>query len=322
MSNKLSYTAASALPAKLIMNPDLTARVRSGFVPPVHVQLNPTNRCNLNCSFCSCSERDRQAELDADAILEAMLRFAHLGCKAVTITGGGEPLMHPNINLLIHSISNGLGIKVGLVSNGTRLRNLGCGDSVTWCRISSSDDREPAWDQIEAAVRLNPNINWAFSHVLTSKPDWERLGRLVDFANRHNFTHVRIVADLLDLDLSSAYVKSARTYLKGQDIDDHLVIYQDRASYVHGRPRCGISLLKPVLGADGGIYPCCGVQYAQDPPGRDLVPEMRMGEIGDIESIWKQQMAFDGSVCGRCYYDDYNMALDMLQSPICHEEFV
>ena len=317
-----SYTAASTLPAKLLQDGVLVSRVHDGFIPPVHVQLNPTNRCNLKCGFCSCSERDRKAEIEFDTLLKTMAGFKSLGCRSVTITGGGEPLLYPNLNALFGYLNRVLDIRVGLVSNGTQFDRLSSFQDITWCRISSSDDREPEWAGILNAVQAGPGIDWAFSYVLTRSPDWERLGRLVAFANKHGFTHVRIVGDLLDIDVAAAYVKSAQGYLQGQGIDDSRVIYQDRAAYVRGRKHCGISLLKPVIGADGGIYPCCGVQYAQDPPGLDLVESMRMGTLEDIDRIWKEQAAFDGSVCSRCYYDDYNSALDLLAAPLCHAEFV
>jgi len=251
-----------------------------------------------------------------------MSRFKDLGCKAVTITGGGERLLYPNLNVLIGYLNRVLDIRVGLVTNGTQFQRLSNFNDITWCRISSSDDREPCWDGITEAVQDGPKIDWAFSHVLTRNPDWQRLGRLVNFANDYKFTHVRIVADLLDIDKAAGAVRVAKDFLGGQGIDDSLVIYQDRGVYVLGRKNCLISLLKPVVGADGGIYPCCGVQYAQDEPGRDLVKEMCMGTLENIEEIWKEQNQFDGSVCSRCYYDDYNSALALLSTPLNHKEFV
>jgi len=316
-----SYTAASTLPVKLLQNAFVINRIRAGYIPPQHVQLNPTNRCNLKCDFCSCSERDKKTEFDLEKLLLVMAQFKKLGCQAVTITGGGEPLLYPDINVLLKTLKD-LQIQSGLVTNGTQFDKLVNYKDIVWCRISSSDDREPVWEGIEDAVRKGPNIDWAFSHVLTSTPDWSRLCRLVSFANKNNFTHIRIVADLLDIDLASAQVKQARSHLYVQGVDDSKVIYQDRAEFVKGRKKCGISLLKPVVGADGGIYPCCGVQYAQDPPGRDMVESMRMGTLDDIDRIWKEQIAFDGSICSRCYYDDYNSALDLLTMPLSHKEFI
>ena len=324
--NPNSFTSASALPIKLLQNTVLVGSLHRGVVPPVHVQLNPTNRCNLKCSFCSCSDRDRGLQLELNGIVDTMEKFKKLGCMAVTITGGGEPLLHPEINVLLSILNREMGIKVGLVTNGTQFKNLSSIHDITWCRISSSDDREPHWEDITKTIQLAFWVDWAFSYVLTRNPDWDRLSRLVAFANNHDFTHVRIVSDILD-DGMTRLMAEARKRLSNPNNhftrgSDNKVIYQDRTDYVPGRNRCGISLLKPVIGADGKIYPCCGVQYAQDPPGRDLVESMCMGGIQDIDRIWRDQSAFDGSVCSRCYYDDYNSTLELLSTPLCHAEFI
>lgn len=325
MTDLKSYTAASTLPAKLIQDAELVTSIRAGYIPPVHVQLNPTNRCNLNCEFCSCSERDRSIELDIEKMIGAMGTFANLGCKSVTITGGGEPLLHPHISLLIKALHEGLKIKVGLVTNGTQFKRLHSDvyKHLTWCRISSSDDREPDWQGIKWAVDNNKNVDWAFSHVLTKTPDWQILEDVVRFANNHNFTHVRLVADLLDIEESAQMVWEAQRKFARYEIDDSKVIYQGRADYVHGRRDCRISLVKPLVGADGGIYPCCGVQYAEATPGRDYTESMKMGSIfDDIDDIWGKQQHFDGSDCVKCYYDNYNAALDLMTAPLTHKEFV
>lgn len=322
MSDPKSYTAASTLPAKLLQDAELIQRIRAGYIPPVHVQINPTNRCNLNCDFCSCSERDKKLEISVGKMMVACLVFKKLGCKSATITGGGEPLLYPAINNLIRALNRYLNIKVGLVTNGTQFAKLEAYNDITWCRISSSDDREPDWGGIKRAVQNAPEIDWAFSHVVTRNPNFKIIGPLVDFANQQGFTHVRLVADLLDIEATAPKMADVKHFLSVQGINDSKVIYQDRADYVRGRKRCLISLLKPVIGADGGIYPCCGVQYAQVEPGRDYVEEMRMGFVNEMEDIWKNQGYFDGSKCARCYYDPYNVALELISTPLTHKEFL
>jgi len=55
MNKKDSYTAADAFPIKVLKNSIL----QNGKIKPFHIQLYPTNVCNLNCSFCSCANRNR-----------------------------------------------------------------------------------------------------------------------------------------------------------------------------------------------------------------------------------------------------------------------
>jgi len=310
MNKTLSYTAANTYPVKLIKNRDVLEGNR---IKPVHIQLSPTNKCNLKCGFCSCKNENRDTELSFEEIQLIISKFSTLGTKAVTITGGGEPLMHPDINEIIAEFHK-YGIEVGLVTNGLLLRKLFPWDSLTWVRISCSDERK--FDK-KLYKNLNGGIDYAFSYVATRHFDPDNLSRYIDFANQNNFTHVRVVSDLIDLD-SAPLVSTMKTLVS---VPDDLVIYQGRRKYEKGNAKCYISLLKPLIAADGKIYPCCGVQYAKD-DALSFPDSMCMGNVGVIEDIWGEQKVFDGSKCKRCYYGNYNDILSDLVSDIKHLSFV
>jgi organic radical activating enzyme len=251
------------------------------------------------------------------------------GCQSVTITGGGEPLCHPDIVKIIKDIK-ALGIKIGLVTNGTLVHTSTLDESfwscITWCRISSGDHRifdDSYEEQLESAVSRGPNVDWAFSHVLTSKPNYETIRRVVQFANKHdNFTHIRLVSDLLNLKDVPA-MDQIKSKLYEAKVDDTKIIYQGRKDATQGTKRCLISLLKPVIGTNGMLYPCCGTQYAQATPSKDFGgAEMTMGSAKDIDKIFNKQQCFDGSKCATCYYSEYNKSLEILVDKIKHKEFV
>jgi organic radical activating enzyme len=317
----LSFTAANSLPLKFALNAPLMECLSHYHIPPTHAQVIPTNKCNFSCSFCSCSERDKNLELSLDEVQGLAHTLSSLGCQAVTITGGGEPFMHPQLNAIIrifleHSID------VGLVTNGYLLDNLQ--EPVTWCRISCSDERQftgKARLAIERAVRRFPQIGWAFSYVVSTHPQFYNLADYITFANAYKFTHVRVVSDLLDVE-HIPDMSAIQSELQTKSIDDHLVIYQGRKLYVPGEKRCLISLLKPLIGADGMIYPCCGVQYAHSSPDLDTPSSMIMGHWTDLPLIISEQASFDGSNCVRCYYQEYNRMLNFLTSRIEHIPFV
>ena len=117
--NKESYTAASVLPTKLFHK----KVVEEGKIIPIHPQLYITNKCNLNCKFCSCSDRQKKLEMKFDEVKEVIDVLADRGAKAITFSGGGEPLMNPKINEII-TYANLRGIEAGLVSNGVALDKL------------------------------------------------------------------------------------------------------------------------------------------------------------------------------------------------------
>lgn len=315
----VSYTAASIFPVKVLQNINI---VEDNKINPYHIQLNPTNICNLNCDFCSCSARDRKTSINWDNLVNIMTLFIIKGCKSVTITGGGEPLLYPKINELIKWL--GLNeIQIGLVTNGKELELLDPSYSryITWCRISVSDSRNMNWGNIKNVVQQCPTIDWSFSYVVTRYLNLNNIEDTINFANSENFTHVRLVSDLLDLS-KIINMDDLKREISWLGVDDSKVIYQGRKQYTKGSKKCLISLLKPVVGADGKLYPCCGTQYAEKEPSLDYGEKMCMGGQEDIFNIWDNQICFDGSNCDRCYYNEYNELLELLTMKLDHKDFI
>lgn len=332
-----SFSSANTFPAKILYHDRLLRSAKYEHkIPVIHVQLNPTNKCNFDCAFCSCSARDKSLELPFEEIDAIMTKARKSGCESVTITGGGEPLMYSEYDKLMRLLED-LEIEVGLVCNGFLLNRLKSRNSknIIWCRISSSDDLPSQllrlgkttdywFNVIDHACAKNPNIDWAFSHVLSHRrfegEEFYFVSRLIDFANNHGFTHLRIVNDILKpvhnmIDLQH-YVRNVAK------VDDSIVIYQPRTRWDPGQNPCFLSILKPLVGADGFVYPCCGVQYALTQPSLDYEKTMRMGKATDLDTLFEKQAFFNGSCCVKCYYSNYNWALGTLLENVKHEKFI
>lgn len=312
MTKESSYIAAGTIPTKLLHN----EIIKGGKIVPIHLQLIPTNDCNLKCSFCSCKDSDRKKFLTLEQMTSIIDEASKRGTKAITITGGGEPLMHQQINEMIR-YSNKKGIQVGLTTNGVLLNKLEKHSNITWCRISSSDDRKPVYSIIEKAVKLNSETDWAFAHVVTDKPRYDLIKGIVEFANEYNFSHVKLHPNLFDID--KVPMDKVRDSLK--NVDTSKVIYQNRENVSRGARNCYIGLLKPMV-APEGVFPCCGVQYAISGSKKEMVNEMKWGEIKDLGKILDEQIPFDGSRCDVCYYGQYNDILAKLKDKPKHKEFV
>lgn len=330
-----SFSSANTFPMKILLNPEIiNSALEFNKLPSIHLQLNPTNKCNFNCPICSCSERERYKELnmkDIDKIIRVGKRF---GLKSITITGGGEPLIHPNINEMIKLFSK-KNIEVGLVTNGSLIERLSTLKYITWVRISSTDYLKEQFKRANSTVNkflfilrkeaeVYNDVDWSFSHVVSENPDYHLIRKLVDFANENGFTHFRLVNDIFKADKLKGVMDKVRNYLKysHSKIDDSLVNYQDRSEWTTGYNPCYISILKPVIGADRYIYPCCGTQYALEKPSRDYEKLMRMGDIDTLEDVLSNQWFFDGSICYKCYYGNYNRVLGVLMNGLKHKEFV
>src|SRR6266496_6575405 len=82
---------------------------------PVLAHLIPMRRCNLACGYCN--EYDHSSSpVPLDVIKQRLDRLAILGTSIVTISGG-EPMMHPQLDEIIHYICF-RGMSAGLISNG------------------------------------------------------------------------------------------------------------------------------------------------------------------------------------------------------------
>jgi len=310
LKNPENYISANAIPIKFLTNHDA---FKDGKIRPLHLQLALTNQCNQNCSFCSCKKTDKSQSLDFEEAKKILSRFKEFGCHAVTITGGGEQLIYPKINEVLEFCRE-LGLKVGLVTNGTQFHRMNYFEGVDWIRISLSDESH-SWlfAAIQPVIDSHPEIDWAFSYVVTKKFNPIMLNKAVFFANQNNFTHVRIVPDLFNLQ----GLERIRKRLK---VEDDKVIYQERKPS-KGEENCLMGLLKPLVAPDGFVYPCCGVQYAQS-NNRTFPESMRICRAEEYGQVLSNQIPFDGRKCRKCYYSEYNRILNLLNAGIKHGEFI
>lgn len=322
---KTSFTAADSIPLKVLLDRELLHHAHANNrLIPVHIQFLPTNKCNMNCSFCSCSERNADLEMDIDTARAIIVKCKNQGTKAVTITGGGEPLMYPHFSKLVDSFCEN-SIKIGLVSNGLLLHMAPREtlDKITWCRISNDDNRtfsDAYQNNLSRVVSNSPSVDWAFSHVVSVRQNVTEIAKVIEFANKHDFTHVRLVADLFqpeDVDM-----EALRESLLKMGVDDAKVVYQGRKAYERGGD-CYIGYIKPLISPDAKVYACCGVQYAFEVPSRDLPEELCLGNALDLEAIVaRSNLPLDGAKCVKCYYMNYNTLLRGMLKSVVHKEFV
>ncbi len=82
---------------------------------PVLAHIIPMRRCNLACGYCN--EYDHNSTpVPLDVMKRRLDKLADLGTSIVTISGG-EPMMHPELDDIIHHIRS-RGMIAGLISNG------------------------------------------------------------------------------------------------------------------------------------------------------------------------------------------------------------
>lgn len=326
MNKKLASFSSldSIFPLKAVKNKKLMNNIiMNNKIIPIHIRINITNKCNQNCKWCCRQNVDRELEMSYETIENVAKRYKALGSQAITISGGGEPLMHRDINKVIGTISD-IGLRIGILTNGWFLPRITLDNlnKVTWIRISVSDElkeKENQYWEILTKVLDNGNeVDWGLSHVVTSDLDLELIRRIILFANNHNCTHVRLVSNISDSDNLVNTMETIKQWLKIKSVNDTLVIYQNRTHWEQGEKDCWVGLLRPIIDTDGYIYGCC----ATGDPKRDYVHSMALGTVNDIEKIFNEQIPINGLRCKKCYHYHYNAFLNLFNSSLKHEEFI
>jgi len=100
---------------------------------PYHMEIHPTDRCDIACRFCSTQKLRSRSELTTEAIDRILSQAIDAGVRSVSISGGGEPLVggagrHIIARLAEHNLpiahitTNGLGldreVSAALISGG------------------------------------------------------------------------------------------------------------------------------------------------------------------------------------------------------------
>lgn len=85
---------------------------------PILAQIIPTRRCNLACTYCNEYD-DSSAPVATEEMVRRIDRLADLGTAIITFSGG-EPMLHPNLDLLIEHARK-RGSIVTVITNGLLL---------------------------------------------------------------------------------------------------------------------------------------------------------------------------------------------------------
>jgi len=124
---------------KLVAFPDKLESFRNEIVTaPVYVRIKPINKCNHACFFCVYSDGFRPGDRENHIVsgmhtdmrehdvlpwtkLQEVLNDLHdMGVKAVTFSGGGEPLIYPKIVEAAQTVLD-YGLDLSIITNGQAL---------------------------------------------------------------------------------------------------------------------------------------------------------------------------------------------------------
>lgn len=125
---------------------------RTGSTFPFAMEISPTNRCNLDCSWCISKYYHRNDELDIGKLKEFLKDYKRMGGKSVGWSGGGEPTMYRHIVEAIE-YADKIRLEQGMMSNGVFSEELIdlIGNKMVWLRISLDTANRSLYKRLKGA---------------------------------------------------------------------------------------------------------------------------------------------------------------------------
>ena len=156
---------------------------------PVLVTVDPTNLCDFDCRFCNAKAvRKRGGSLSRKLLMDLADFLARwggfnpewpYGVEAVSVAGGGEPLLNPHTGEFIERVTQN-GIQAGLITNGVLLDKYKDAISkCTWVSVSmdaGSSDIHHVLKRTPSILTFNKIIEGIYNLVEYSRSHKETLG--------------------------------------------------------------------------------------------------------------------------------------------------
>lgn len=284
----------------------------TAYVGPEHVVIDPTNRCNNNCLPCWTNspllgefgppENWHRQEMPGEMLLTLIDELAGLGTKRIRFTGGGEPLMHPDIFTAVDRVKS-KGMICAITTNfssitdedAIRLAKAGvdeltvslwAGTATTYSR-SHPNKTEKTFQHIEKRLKLfsqhkHSAAELILANVLFSM-NFQETREMLDFALRVGATGTYFT--LVD----SVHLRTDGLLLTEGHLDvlrDHLAQVKQRVDEENARGRSfrldnwdGLMRRLDSLGATKGNYDADAVEKIPCYVGWIFVRVLPTGEV-------------------------------------------
>jgi len=271
---------------------------------PIYVRIKPINACNQRCFYC-CYQDETYGLTDNfrpsdkipfDKLKEIINDLSDMGTRAITFSGGGEPLLYPNI-VEVAELALSRGLKISLITNGELLSGsiAKVFGNASWVRLSLDGHNDDLFARIrktkpDSFTRTIANlkefagikapgcelgINLVVNHL-----NYEHVYEMVEVMKSAKADHVKIMGRLTrDFNIyHQPFFNTVRLQIekavKDLSADSFTIIdkYHEISELsVKPFPVCYYIQCAAIIGADQVVYSCHDKAYS------------KMGAMGSIK---------------------------------------
>jgi len=273
-------------------------QILAGGMPvPRTMEFFLSNVCNHACTGCHSRymHKNEVQFLDFAKLKEVVNDVAELGVEGIEISGGGEPLMYPQIIPAI-AFMRSKGLKVGMFSNGSLLTGelsdflvqnllfirvaLDAGNAETYKKIHGRDDFGKLSDNLKSLVKRKTELASARGETagnggglatigakyLVSTKNWKELPAAVELAREIGLDYLQFKPLR-----GSKFTLEAETLDQARAVVRQIEETGDEKFQVFGslgktRPagRCFLNPIHPVIDAAGDLYLCAFFHHRKE----------------------------------------------------------
>ncbi len=313
---------------------------------PIYIRIKPTNRCNHNCNYChyrnaylNLDQYHPYDEIPREKMLQIVQDMADMGVKAVTFSGGGEPLLYPYIEETMQEILD-CGIDLSIITNGSLLngRKAEILAHAKWVRISIESCHDEMYCRVRGikegaftalckniesfAEKKEKNCELGINVVVTNE-NYKEIRPIAELMKELGVNHVKYAPlctnDTWEYhkefkDKVSEELKNIQEELTDERfriIDLYTGDFADSVIFERQYSRCPIKEFVCVIAANAKVYYCHDKAYLSDGMVCDL-SEMSFKEAWYSQGVTKQFENFDAKKCCKqhCVYDSRNQLIN------------
>ena len=307
---------------KIISHADKIQQLLKGKIPsPVRVVLEPTNLCNHNCFFCCYTSfrNDNNVYLSRDKLFELAEDFKKLDVRSVSLVGGGEPMIHPDIYDLIHWFYEN-NILISITTNGSAFKDSEIDTIVrasTYIRVSlnaaSTETHNlvngPKTDQFDRIVnnieklrkhrdKIGSNMLIGIRNAIHDKNAHE-IEEMVALAERLKVDYIMFAAVLWEHAASESVIEETRKKIEELKQKSKIMISQSHVKKPEKTPKCISNPLIGTISANGDMYLCGFMDHADGAYRIGNVNENRFSELWASEKHYEVYNSQDPEYCAK-----------------------
>ena len=254
--------------------------LRKGCPFPVHLIIEPTNRCNLNCIMCNRQVMTRPiADMDIDTYKKIVDEGVKNYIYSISLYALGEPMLHPDIYEMIEYAKRKK-IFIRLSTNGHFFNNK---DNIKRLILSGLDDLIIALDgaskETLSKYRIGAHFETIINGIKSVVEEKKKLGALLPFIelqfiimkhNEHEVDKMKKIAEEIGVDkltLKTVTLEIENSRKELEKMEQFLPAREEYGRYAKSEKELKIKKtlknncirlwLSSVINWNGDVVPCC-----------------------------------------------------------------